>query len=449
MKTISIIKKNEEFTNCFISDEETEGRLISVNEKYLAMSKKYKDKEEEGILIVDSSKPININQDLPILTWNNNNTKIYDMEFSPFNNNLLASCYKNKSVLLWKIQENSPNNNLTTNQFSTYSKHNNKVNFVNFNPIKSDEICSSTIDGEIHVWNIEKRDDYISLKTDNNPITTISWNLDGSLIGATSKYDIDLFDPRKKEKLFSKHINQFSLSSKYVWVDDHYFSTISWVDNIDNRMLQLWDIRHLDKEINSIKIDKSINIGIPFANNEKKLLYVFGKQEKLLYVFDYSKGIFEKNNKFDLNETSIYPVIFNRKNLNNNEIDRFAIYTSNNKIYYLSCIINDKGTFSDNLSSHNETIDLEVIDNQSRQQETEQNLNNNQNLLENLFSGKKTKIENQIKEKSNKDKNPINQCENTYVKEKKEEKEDLKKKLEEAENKNKIIFDLNKHFQKV
>ena len=43
---------NECFSGCYISDEQTFGRLIAVNEKYLAMSWKYNGK----IVIVDSSK---------------------------------------------------------------------------------------------------------------------------------------------------------------------------------------------------------------------------------------------------------------------------------------------------------------------------------------------------------------------------------------------------------
>ena len=354
MKTISFLKKKEKFTNCFLSDEETEGRLFAVNEKFLAISKKDKDKKKEGLLIVDSSKHINLNQDLPVITWNNK--KIYDIEFSPLYNNILASCYED-FIFLLVVPQNGLNNNLTTNQYSTYSKHNNRINFVNFNPMEPIKILSSTIDGEINVWNLENRENYISLKTDNNP-STVSWNPNGILIGATTKSDnINIFDTRDKNICLTKNINECVLSSKYVWVDDHYFSTLSWTNKNDCRILKLWDMNKLDKEINSINIDSSINIGIPLVNRENKLLYIFGKEEKPLYVFDYSKGIFEKKNKFVLNEPSIYSVRFNRKNLDNNEseIDKFAIYSSNNKIYYLSY---DKKIITDNLSALNEKEDL-------------------------------------------------------------------------------------------
>ena len=133
MKNIEGINKKGEFTNCFISEDVTEGRLISVNEKYLAMvCKKDKNNNEGEILIVDSSNPINIRSDLPKIK--RNNKKIYDLEFSPFNHNILASCYEDNTVCLWKIPENGLKEKIT-NSYSIYNNHSYKVNFVNFNPI--------------------------------------------------------------------------------------------------------------------------------------------------------------------------------------------------------------------------------------------------------------------------------------------------------------------------
>ena len=91
----------EHFSNCDLSTISTEGRLIAVNEKYLAMY--WKNNSE--IVIVDSSKPLTIKDNLPRIKGLSN---ILDLEFSPFNNNILASCdngNKGNSVLLWKIPE--------------------------------------------------------------------------------------------------------------------------------------------------------------------------------------------------------------------------------------------------------------------------------------------------------------------------------------------------------
>ena len=84
MKNISANIKNC-FPNCFLSEEQTEGRLISVNEKYLAMSWK----ANGLIVLVDSSKSKDIKTNS--LYLKGNDSQILDLEFSSFYNNILAS----------------------------------------------------------------------------------------------------------------------------------------------------------------------------------------------------------------------------------------------------------------------------------------------------------------------------------------------------------------------
>ena len=159
MNNISINLKDD-FQNCFLSEEQTEGRLIAVNEKYLAMS--WINNGQIVLFDISNSKGNSF-----YFRWNNSN--ILDLEFSPFYNNILASGYSDNSVLLWNIQKDGLPQNI---KYSIYNKHKNKVNFINFNPIASDVICSSTIDGDIHIWSVEKRDNFIDFKIDSP--TTVS-----------------------------------------------------------------------------------------------------------------------------------------------------------------------------------------------------------------------------------------------------------------------------------
>ena len=171
----------EHFSNCDLSTVSTEGRLMAVNDKFLAMY--WKNNSE--IVIVDSSKPLTIKDNLPRIKGLSN---ILDLEFSPFNNNILASCdngNKGNSVLLWKIPENGLHENLTK-EILNYNYHSKKVNFVNFNPVVSDLICSGALSGEIHVWNMIKGDKFMELKADDTP-TLVTWSPNGVLIGVTTK----------------------------------------------------------------------------------------------------------------------------------------------------------------------------------------------------------------------------------------------------------------------
>ena len=341
-------EENQYFTGCFLSKEETDGRLIAVNEKFLAMSWINKGQ----IIIVNSLEPKQIQSNSPYLQ--RNNSEILDLEFSPFNNNILASGNSDNSVLLWNIPKEGITKNITDSN-SIYNKHANKVNFINFNPVASDVICSSTNDGEIHIWSVEKRNNFIEFKTDSP--TIVSWNQNGNLIGATTKNNnINIFDPRNKTISFKKKISDSFRKSKFVFNDDNLFTTISWLKDGDYKFLYLWDIRKLDKEVDSIIIDTSANICTPFVDRELKLIYTVGKDESKIRMFDYSEQKFKKLSTFNSKISSAYSVFFNRKCLDNKkiEIGRFARYSKdNNSIYYASFMINNEKEFSEHLLSKN------------------------------------------------------------------------------------------------
>ena len=79
----------------------------------------------------------------------------------------------------------------------------------------------------------------------------------------------------------------------------------------------LWDIKKLDKEVDSIIIDEYKNTCTPFVNRDLKLIYTVGKGEKNINIYDYNENNIKLIKSFDLNIPSFYSVFFNRKCLDN------------------------------------------------------------------------------------------------------------------------------------
>ena len=185
-------EKRNYFSNCEIPLTITEGRLMAINDKFLVLPWK----KPGYINIVDSNNPCNLNIN------NNNNiyatdSTILDLEFSPFNSNILAICNENNSVILSYIDKEKNN----FNQSICYKGHKNKVNFVNFNPIVSNLMCSSTTNGEIHIWDSLKMKSIHEFNS-TNP-NSVFWNPIGNTIGISTKNKhFYIYDPRKKNFIF-------------------------------------------------------------------------------------------------------------------------------------------------------------------------------------------------------------------------------------------------------
>jgi len=97
-KYIVYKEKDDKFTDLLLNKDIKDGRLIAINNNYLAMSWINGD-----IVIVNSSRPFKIKKYHPRIKYNFN--KSCDIEFSPFNDKILASAYDNNSVVLWEIPD--------------------------------------------------------------------------------------------------------------------------------------------------------------------------------------------------------------------------------------------------------------------------------------------------------------------------------------------------------
>ena len=367
-----------------------------------------------------------------------------DIEFSPFDNHLLASTNDNNSVLLWKIPEEGINENII-NEKQIYKKHkSNKVNHLNFNPIDKDIILSSTYSGDIHIWNIIKNESLNEFNYDNiTSISSISWNPNGTLIGCTNLKNINLFETRTNKIIFNYQINEIYKPTKFVWVDNNLLATTSW-NMKGEKLLKLLDIRKINDdysslgEINSIIVDNSPNISIPFINREQKLLYSIGKDENYIKIYDYNGDKINEVNTYYSNFKSPYSLLFDRKCLDRKlENDRFIRYNNtNNELLFIS--VQDKRTGDSfqngkNISYNSSINKNEDINEKELREEIEKskNIDNNYYLIEE--NEKNKKIFDDLK-------NIINEKEEII---KKNKEESMKEKFD-YEQKIKSVIEMNK-----
>ncbi len=331
--------QKEKFLNCAISSVSTEGRLLAVNNNFLAMA--WNNIGE--IVVVDSSKPHSVKPDQPRFKGHRSN--VLDLEFCPHSTDLLAAAFDDCAILLYRIPEGGLTQHVTQ-EVQLYHKHQKKVPFVTFNPIASDVLCSGAFGGEIHIWNALKGETFCEINGEDTP-TCVSWNPNGSLLGFTCKNkNMMVFDPRANKLTFKHQVNEGFHSAKFAWLDNEKFVTTGW-NKAGAKLIKLWDVRKVkddcssEGEVTMLQIDTSKTVTTPFVDRESKLLFTVGKGEARTDTFDWSEGVFKKGLSAKSSEPSLYTVMWDRKymNYNRNEVDRFARYVNSQKVYYISFTI--------------------------------------------------------------------------------------------------------------
>ena len=341
-KRIQGVEQTEYFTNCYLSNYQTDGRLVAVNDKYLAISWM-----EAGLIkLVNSYEPQNLLKNESGFKLEDSN--ILDMEFSPFDNGILCFSNANNNVYIVKLEDNGEG--VININSKPYIEHTKKINSVNFNPIVSHLMCSCTHNGDIHVWDSEKFKTHISFSINDNP-NSILWSPNGDLLGInTKKRFFNIYDARIPDIVHSSIISEKFSYPKFSWIDNNTVATIGWNSN-NEKFLSILDIRKSGETncvISSEYIDNNISITTPFFNPELKIIYSIAKDEFPIKIYDYSSGKIVKNNEYKptlgVNNFSIY---FNRHYLNKgkSEIDRFARLTKNKNIQYVKFFLSPKEDF--------------------------------------------------------------------------------------------------------
>ena len=81
---------------------------------------------------------------------------VVDFDFSPFNDNLLATASEDGTVKLWQIPEEGITKDVST-PVGTLEGHNRKLIFAKFHPSADYTIATSGIDTTVRVWDISQQ----------------------------------------------------------------------------------------------------------------------------------------------------------------------------------------------------------------------------------------------------------------------------------------------------
>ena len=336
-------EKSYKFTNINLVSEVSEGSFIACNGSFIACSW---NSTPGSVAVLDTPFPINVKINTPILKGHKRS--VFDMAFSPFKYNILATASDDATCKLWEIPSGGLRQNLNQDLI-TYKGHTRRVSLVRFNPVADNVMATASTDYSLHVWNSTKGETYAKADIGDIP-TSLDWNTIGSLVGVTTKKKmINIFDPRANKSVLVSQIYESPRSPKFTWVGDNTFVTTGFSKN-NVKELKLWDIRKVTPELKSegpvqkLVIDNLLTVTTPFYDHESKLLFTSAKGELSIHIYDFNDSIIHANNDFKSKTPALSVHMFERKILDYNkcEIDRFIQYNNKKEINFISFCLSRK-----------------------------------------------------------------------------------------------------------
>jgi coronin-1B/1C/6 len=212
-------------------------------------------------------------------------SKIQDLDFSPYNPYLLATCAMDTEVRVWSL----PKDGLTqTIKESTVTLvgHDKKVGIVKFHPTAANALTSVGSDNLIKVWDVEAGVEKFSMEQKQTP-HSIDYNMNGSLMATTCKDKmLRILDIRSGTTTVEVESHQGTKGSRCLWFPKHDKIFTVGSTKLSERQFMLWDPRNMKESIAEQVIDVGAGLMMPFYDEDTSMLYLAGKGDISIRYFE-------------------------------------------------------------------------------------------------------------------------------------------------------------------
>lgn len=212
---------------------------------------------------------------------------VTDMDFSPFDESLLATCSGDETVKLWRLcdpelqQPGSPELTLRPGQ--------GRLELVLFHPTSSGLVAVGANKAPL-IWDTSRQDAPLAvLEQHGDQLQSLSWKQDGSLLASSCKDKmLRVFDPRAQlTPVQSAKGLQNNKDSRILWAKDDHLLTTGF-DMMRSREVRLWDSRNLTSSISSATLGTSSGMVIPLFDADTGLIILAGMGDSVVDCFEVS-----------------------------------------------------------------------------------------------------------------------------------------------------------------
>ncbi|XP_005081724.1 coronin-7 isoform X1 [Mesocricetus auratus] len=210
---------------------------------------------------------------------------VTDLDFSPFDDFLLASGSADRTIKLWRLQ--GARDTLPSVPGVVLGPEELPVEVVQFHPT-SDGVLVSTASRAVKVWDVAKQQPLTELEAHKDLVQSAVWSRDGALVGTACKdKQLRIFDPRARTKASqSTQAHENNRDTRLAWtgIQEHLVST--GFNQMREREVKLWDTRLFSSALTSVTLDTSPGSLIPLLDPDSGLLVLAGKGESQLYCYE-------------------------------------------------------------------------------------------------------------------------------------------------------------------
>ncbi|KAF4092609.1 hypothetical protein AMELA_G00022710, partial [Ameiurus melas] len=215
--------------------------------------------------------------------------QVTDLDFSPFDDYLLATCSADETVKLWRVCD--PGEEQPASANISLSPGDGRLELVLFHPTAAGLLAVGSGRG-VQVWDTSRDAALAVLEQHKEQLQSLAWKEDGSLLASSCKdKNLRIFDLRAQLTAVqqSAQVLYSNKDSRVLWVKDDYILTTGFNQNRQQEV-RLWDYRKLNSSLNSVSLATSNGTLMPLYDPDSGLLVVSAKGDSVIDCFEVTTG---------------------------------------------------------------------------------------------------------------------------------------------------------------
>jgi len=274
-------KKEACYDNVKVSTNAWDSNLIKVNPLFFGLCWQAQGGGALAVVPLASAGKL---KDIPLFTGHK--AAILDLDFSPFNDYLVASASEDATCKIWSIPEGGLEGS-SDQAAQVLSGHQRKVGSVDFNPCAENVLATSSTDLTVRLWDIKTGQEKISLDGHTDAVQSVGWSWDGKMIVTTCKdKKLRLYDARAKKVTDEAIAHHGTKGSRGIFLGESGKLLTTGFSKTSDRQYIVWDQKKLAEPLKSENLDTSAGILMPFYDNDTNVLYLAGKGDGNIRYFE-------------------------------------------------------------------------------------------------------------------------------------------------------------------
>ncbi|XP_072040338.1 coronin-7-like [Amphiura filiformis] len=215
---------------------------------------------------------------------------VTDLDFSPFNDYLLATCSSDKAIKIWDIPEGGETDNLSSPLLSLPSQER-RVENVLFHPA-ADNILAVSVGKTVKLFDVNNGSERIAMADiHGDQLQGISWKMDGSLLATTGKdKKLRILDPRQKASAAETNGHGNVKDSRVCWLGNADKILSTGFSMSRERQVCVWDSRNFKSALTTSGLGNSTGVIMPFFDPDTNMVLLAGKGDSFISYVELTEN---------------------------------------------------------------------------------------------------------------------------------------------------------------